>query len=188
MYEMRVSRDLLLVAALFASSTLAERASAETVYFLMSEITQPCSTCDSYVLPISDPAAIDHARDLVANGLAAGSAIALANVEAGGDGINRNVLAAGEPLWSWHVTSLVDFADLAIELCDGTPSMVEADPAGFLANTNGIICFWGYTVTAELPGPHPLPLGPFVVPLATLAMVLAGLAFARRSKHASSGA
>ena len=83
MYEMRVSRDLLLVAALFASSTLAERASAETVYFLMSEITQPCSTCDSYVLPISDPAAIDHARDLVANGLAAGSAIALARSAVG---------------------------------------------------------------------------------------------------------
>lgn len=175
----------LLMTVLLVTTAFAERTAAETLYFLVSEISQPCSACDSYVLPLSDPAAIAHARDLVANGPGAGRTIALANAAAGGDGINRDLLAAGEPPWSWHVTSFVDFADITIELCDGTPSLVEADPAGFLANTGGVICFWGYTVSAEIPGPgHPAPMGRFVAPLATLAIILAGLGFARQHQRA----
>ncbi len=180
---MNMKHCFLLTAALLASSALAEQAPAEPLYFLVSEINQPCSVCDSYVLPISDPSAIDHARDLVANGPGVGGTIALANVVVGGDGFNRNVLAEGEPLWSWHVTSLVAFADVTIELCDGTPSMVGADPVGFLANTNGVICFWGYTVTAEIPGPRLIPMGRGVAPLVAVAIPLAALALARRKKR-----
>jgi len=132
--------------------------SAETAYFVVSELARPCNVCDSYILPLSDPAAIAHARDLVSLGPEAGSTIALANVVAGGDEINRDVLANGEPLWSWHITSFIGFGDFAIELCDGTPGMVEADPTAFLANTNGVICFWSYAVTEELPG-RPIPMG-----------------------------
>ncbi len=180
---MDMKPGLLLTVALFVSSALAEQAPAEPLYFLVSEINQPCSVCDSYVLPISDPSAIEHARDLVANGPGIGGTIALANAAVGGDGFNRNVLAEGEPLWSWHVTSLVAFADFTIELCDGTPSMVGADPVGFLANTNGVICFWGYTVTAEIPGPRLIPMGRVVAPLAAVAMTLSALALARREKR-----
>ena len=98
---------------------------------------------------------------------------------------DRDLLTASEPPWSWHVTSFVDFADITIELCDGTPSLVEADPVGFLANTGGVICFWGYTVSAEIPGPgQPAPMGRFVAPLATLAIILAGLGFARQHQRA----
>ena len=180
---MNMKHCFLLTAALLASSALAGQALAEPLYFLVSEINQPCSACDSYVLPLSDPSAIEHARDLVANGPGIGGTIALANAAVGGDGFNRNVLAEGEPLWSWHVTSLVAFADFTIELCDGTPSMVGADPVGFLANTNGVICFWGYTVTAEIPGPRLIPMGRVVAPLAAVAMTLSALALARREKR-----
>ena len=180
---MNMKHSLLLPVALFVSGTLAGQASGETVYFLVSEIDPQCSACDSYVLPVSDPAAIDHARDLVANGPGAGGTIALANATVGGDGINRNVFEEGEPPWSWHVTSLVGFADVTIELCDGTPSIVEANPVAFLANTNGVICFWRYTVTAEIPGPRLVPMGRVVASLLAVAMPLAALAFARRKKR-----
>jgi hypothetical protein len=169
-----------LLAAVFMISG---RASAETAYFVVSEIASECSACDSYVLPLSDPAAIVHARNLVALGPAAGSTIALANVVEGGDGINRNVLAPGEPPWSWHVASFLDFGDFAIELCDGTPSMVEADPAGFLANTNGVICFWGYTVSAEIPV-REVPMGREVGVLASLLVALAAWRLLSRARRA----
>ena len=184
---MNMKQSLFVIAVLFVSSALAEQAPAETVYFLVSEINQPCSTCDSYVLPVSEPSAIDHARDLVANGPGIGGTIALANAAVGGDGFNRNLLAQGEPLWSWHITSLTTFADFTIELCDGSPTLVEADPPGFLANTSGVICFWGYPVTAELPGPRLIPMGRVVAPLAAVAMSLSALALARREKRTGAG-
>ena len=178
---MNSAQSLRLAAALLLSAALTNEASAETVYFQVAEIHSPCSACDSYVLPISDPSAIEHARDLVSRGSVAGSALIMANAVVGGDGINRDMLAPGTPPWSWHVTSLVDFADLAIELCDGNPTLVEADPTGFLANTGGAICFWGYTVTAELPAPRAPPLGSIIPPAATLMMLLTGIFALRKT-------
>ena len=65
----------------------------------------------------------------------------------------------------------------------GSPTLVEADPTGFLANTSGVICFWGYTVTAEIPGPRLIPMGQVVAPLAAVVMTLSALALARRKKR-----
>jgi len=105
------------------------------------------------VLTLTAQADIDHARDLIARGAAAGATIAVARIAAGPDGRNRNVRAPGEPLWSWHVTSFEGFADAAIELCDGWPGYVEQEVGRWIANTNGTICFWSYTVVEELPEP-----------------------------------
>ncbi|MCH2184516.1 hypothetical protein MK280_01450 [Myxococcota bacterium] len=55
----------------------------------------------------------------------------------GSDGLNRDMLAAGEPLWTWHVSRFDGFAQIAIELCDGWPGFVEDDPSAFIANTGG---------------------------------------------------
>ncbi len=42
--------------------------------------------------------------------------------------------------WSWHQDpATIEFADLTIELCDGTPQMVEDDCAGF---GGGQFCPW----------------------------------------------
>jgi len=52
--------------------------------------------------------------------------------------------------WSWHLDpTQVQTADAAIELCDGRPSMVEAD-LDYWINTVGTFCPWGATVTARL--------------------------------------
>lgn len=52
--------------------------------------------------------------------------------------------------WSWRLDPAeVQPADAAIELCDGRPSMVEAD-LDYWIDTVGTFCPWGATVTARL--------------------------------------
>jgi hypothetical protein len=141
---------------------------------VVAERDKPAVHGDSFVLPLEDPADIAHARDLIARGPeAAGAPIVGAEIVAGSDGINRNVLAPGQPLWNWHVSKFEGFGDFSIELVDGWPTFIEQDVAGWIANTRrdhedpsapGHIGFWGYTVVAELdaaavPLPAALPAG-----------------------------
>lgn len=51
--------------------------------------------------------------------------------------------------WHWHLEDAA-LTELAIELCDGTPSMVEADLSYWLG-TVGQFCPWAGYVAAELP-------------------------------------
>lgn len=132
-------------------------AHAAPIHFVVSEIDPVGGHGDSYVLPLEAAADIAHARELIANGTAAGSSIVVAHIVAGADGINRDVLAPGEPLWSWHVDRFDGFADITAEILDGWPGFVEQDVAGWIGNTGGYIGFWNYTVTAELPAAVPVP-------------------------------
>jgi hypothetical protein len=139
-----------LVAVLLGSATATAAAPVE---FLVAEPPGYEVHGDSYVLVLSEQADIDHARDLVAKGRAAGATIAVVKIGAGADGRNRDVRAPGEPLWSWHQTAFAGFGDAAIELCDGWPGYVEQDVKRWIENTDGTICFWSYTVVEELPEP-----------------------------------
>ena len=51
--------------------------------------------------------------------------------------------------WHWHYTANVALAELAIELCDATPSMVEAD-LDYWLNTVQSFCPWSSYVYAEV--------------------------------------
>ena len=164
-------KRLLALALLFLCSGLAH---AAPVYFVVSELDPSGPHGDSYILPLEAAADIAHARDLIANGAAAGATIVVAQIAPGSDGINRDVLAPGEPLWSWHVTAFSGFADYTIEILDGWPSYVEQDVAGWIANTNGTIGFWNYTVTAELPAAVPLPGALLMLVSGTFALVAFG--------------
>jgi hypothetical protein len=139
-------------------------AQAQTVYFLVAERPGDEIHGDSYVLPLEDEHAIEHARDLITLGPeAVGDPIVVAAIEAGSDGINRDYLAPGYPEWSWHVTEFDSFAGGTIEILDGYPTLVESDVAWWIENTNlpgepevGYIGFWRYTVIAEItPIPEP---------------------------------
>ena len=134
----------------FAAALCAPRVvAAETVWFVVAEI-QP-NRGESFLLPLSAPEDIAQARSLIAQGPGGSvGSIAILDIAAGADGLNRDVRRAGAPLWSWHVTAFHGFADFAIELCDGWPGFIEQDVAGFIANTSGQVCFWGYTVVEEL--------------------------------------
>lgn len=67
-------------------------------------------------------------------------------IAAGSGGVNLN--------WNWHFNDL-SFTDTAIELCDGTPAMVEADLPYWL-NTVKNFCPWRGYVYAEVTGTYPL--------------------------------
>ena len=175
-------------------------APAGPVYFLVSEFPDQKEHGDSFVLPLEDDQDIAHARDLVARGRAAGRTLVSADIVAGADDVNRNILAPGKPAWSWHVSRFDQFADLSIELTDGWPGYIESDVQGWINNTGGgsidedgdgvpdrnatvgAVAFWNYTVTAELTGPPadlnilPRTVIPLPAPLAAGGAMLAMLA------------
>jgi hypothetical protein len=174
------------VGVLFALICPAGVARAGTVLFVVAEKPGTETHHDSFVLPLSDPADVAHARDLIARGPdAAGSSIVFAEIAAGADGVNRNVVVPGRPLWDWHVTRFEGFGDLGIELTDGNPTLVQADVAGWVDNTNGVggsdrghIGFWNYTVLAELG--DATPSVPLPAALSTAAIGLCAVYAARR--------
>jgi hypothetical protein len=150
----------LLIAALFPAW-----GAAGTVYFLVAETPGAEVHNDSYVLPLSDPAQIAHARALI-DGTATDGKIVTARIAEGANGINRDYRAVGTPEWSWHVTEFLGFADNTIEVLDGWPSDVERDVPAWMANTNSQVGFWSYTVVEELPAvPEPASAGLAVVAL-----------------------
>ncbi len=124
-------------------------ASGETVYFLVAEANSPVHG-DSYVLPLTEPNDIAHARDLVKLGPSAGEPIVVAQIECSRDCINRDYYAYGKPPFSWHVSDFNNFADSTIEVLDGWPGLVESNCTGWVADTGGYIGFWTYTVVDEL--------------------------------------
>lgn len=50
--------------------------------------------------------------------------------------------------WDWHYTEFV-LTEMSIELCDGTPSMVDAD-IDYWVDTVGNYCPWGGYAWAEV--------------------------------------
>jgi hypothetical protein len=192
-----------LIVVMSAFATWSSRAVASPVYFLVSEFPDQREHGDSFVLPLEDTDDISHARDLVTRGRAAGRTQVTADIVAGSDQINRNILVDGKPAWSWHISRFDGFHDVGIELTDGWPSFIEQDVQGWINNTGGgtvdndgdgqpdgnatigRIAFWSYTVTAELTGPPtdlsiiprtaiPLP-GALTAGAGMLALALAGV-------------
>jgi hypothetical protein len=144
---MTLFRTAVATAALAAA--MAVSATPAPVWFVVAETTPEHG--DSFLLPLTDPGHIADARALIADGPGDGiGSIVAATIAPGGDGFNRDLQREGEPLWSWHVSGFQGFPDVAIELCDGWPGFIEQDVEAFIANTSGQVCFWGYTVVAEL--------------------------------------
>jgi hypothetical protein len=180
------SKLVLCALAIFAASATR----ADLVYFQVAELPGHEIHRDSFLLPLSNAADIAHARELIQAGPEqAGETIVFADIAAGADGINRDLLAADQHLWSWHVTQFTGFGDFGIELLDGWPSFVEQDVTGWIKNTNGKIGFWNYTVVSELPAPpeprpEPIPLKmPLLAGFSMLAAVVGLAAIQKRSRR-----
>jgi len=146
-------RSILILLLAFLTSSVR----AETVYFLVAEFADPPFHNDSYVVALTDPNDIAHARNLIEYGPGIeGGHIVGASVDSWdpNDGINKNrdYLQPGMPAWSWYAI-FGGFGELSVEECDGMPSAVEEE--GIEAWQQGI-CFWSYTVVAEL-GSDPEP-------------------------------
>jgi len=148
-----------LVALLLLVDCLNSPVCAETVYFLVAEVSDQPHYNDSYVLPLTDPCDIAYARKLVEFGAYTSPETSAGIVNAPIDrwdpnnGINKNrdYLQPGIPAWSWYVTGFYDFAELTMEVCDGWPTGVEDSLEGWVGEEGvGQVCFWAYTVVAEL--------------------------------------
>src|SRR3712207_3686183 len=127
-----MSRSLLLslvcLVVLLASSGLR----AETVYFLVSDFPGEAEHGDSFVLPLDNPDDLAHARDLVLRVRYAVRELVDADIVAGADNINRDILALGRPAWSWHISKFNQFADTSIGLVDFTPTLIDEDVQGYI--------------------------------------------------------
>ncbi len=155
----RVICCLLLVAVPWLN---AQAQSADIVWFKVAR-TQPVEgRNETFLAPISDPTLIEQARVLISEGANNGQvgSIMTAVISPGADGINRDLDAAGAPLWNWHVVNVEGFGDFAIEVCDGWPGFVEEDPKAFVINTANRICFWSFTVVEELTAAPPYGIHP----------------------------
>ena len=174
-------RDFLLYAigGCLLATVLASPLVALEIQFGLSELpgdVDPHGDSLVVVIPETETELISHARalvDWVKSGAdpmqSPGSTILVTEIALGSDGINRNYLAEGEPLWSWHAVGTPSFADFTIEILDGWPTFVEQDVDAWIANTNGQIGFWGYTVTEEI--------GPLVPEPASIGLVSSALLF-----------
>jgi hypothetical protein len=131
----------------------------ETDYFLVGYWLNGRLVGSSYVLPLSRPEDIAHARYLVSLGPAVWDGpestrpLVVAKIAYKKDGINRDYMSPTFREWSWHVVEFLAFADVTVEVLDGSPWLVEqGDFAG-----GETIGFWSFTVVREL-GPVPLYL------------------------------
>lgn len=121
----------------------------DAVFFLVGEPVTFHN--DSYILPLTDPEDIAHARELVGDPVNTDMKIAVCAIAPGTSfPPNRDLLDSGQE-WSWHVTAFNGFADFTIEVLDGWPTFVESDVDAWIANTNSAIGFWSYTVLEEIP-------------------------------------
>ena len=141
--------SFILFLAIFCGFSSSAPEQSSTSYFLVAIPSMyPLGLSDSYILPLSDPLDVQYARNLIAAG---GFKIISAVITVGTDGINRDMLASDSTEWSWHVTEFLGFADAAPEICDGNPTFTEGEAQIANDGEQWQICYWTYTVVAELP-------------------------------------
>lgn len=112
------------------------------------------SRTQSYIVRLTDPAHVQAARDQIKYPTGLRARILVGQVSAGSNRDNQNLLGPFKHMWSWHVSKVFRFAELASQSCDGTPQFIEDIlPAWVGGGFNGgstVICFWGYQVIEEL--------------------------------------
>ncbi|MEU6508717.1 calmodulin-binding protein [Streptomyces sp. NPDC046942] len=132
--------------ALTAAQTTAHAAPAkaadERAYFVMEDITR-----EQFVIELTDPAKIEHARELV-NGETTDRPHVVGRI------VKRT--APYNPRWSYHYNpDTVDFFDVAIEVCDSTIPYTEdhLDEAGGAFLPGLVWCPWTSRLVREVPRP-----------------------------------
>ncbi len=144
---------ILMITAAMALLLLSEAQADRPRYFVVGEPNRTPDdpqTMQSYVVPIADQEQIEFARSIIGDETPP-IMIVVAAIAPWSSPINRNYLLENAPAWSWSVISLVTFAEGVLTILDGRPSFVEANPDGWIKNTQGLIGFVGYTIIGELP-------------------------------------
>lgn len=122
------------------AGSMTQRAVAETAYFEMTDVTQA-----RFVVQLTDPAKIKHARDLI-SGATTDKPHVIGRISPRPAPFN--------PRWSYHYRpETVDFFDVAIEVCDATIPYVEdhLDEAGGAFLPGYVWCPWSSRLVREVP-------------------------------------
>ncbi|MEU6724770.1 calmodulin-binding protein [Nonomuraea wenchangensis] len=136
---------ILAVLAALATLSVATPAPAQAAvpaYFVMTDITR-----ENFVVQLTDPAKIQHARDLI-SGTTTDKPHVLGRI------IKRSALY--NPRWSYQLNpDTISFFDVAIEVCDATIPYVEdhLDEAGGAFLPGLVWCPWTSRLVREIPTP-----------------------------------
>lgn len=120
----------------------AHRTKAPVAYFEMTDITR-----ETFVIALTDPAKIRHARDLV-SGASSDRPHVIGRI--------TKRTAPYNPRWSYHLNpDTIDFFDVAIEVCDATTPYLEdhLDEAGGAFLPALVWCPWSSRLVREIPAP-----------------------------------
>jgi len=107
------------------------------------------SGSQSYVVALDDPTLISQARKQIQEPKAFLPRILLGKVGFGNGNFNRDFSSSSKALWSWHLTEVFRFAELASQECDGSPQMLEENLLSWTQGSS-VICFWSYRIVEEL--------------------------------------
>jgi hypothetical protein len=111
-------------------------AACSTGNFGLALVTFETPDGSRFVVQVDDPATVDRLRNALALDGRAG--IPNGRLEPGDGGFNSG--------HEWHMVE-VELVDIAIEVCDGTASMVD-DDLDYWLNTVGRYCPWDARVVA----------------------------------------
>jgi hypothetical protein len=126
------------------SSTLSPGPSKDR-YFLMSNFEKT----QSFVIGVSDPRLLSKINEQLAYPHRFMGRILIGQIDFGSGGINRDFFSQNASPWSWRVSKVLGFAELASQTCDGSPEFLEELLGPWRSNQLSI-CFWDYQVTREL--------------------------------------
>lgn len=135
---------------------------SETTYFLSGTHFNGLAG-ETYVVPLKDPEHIAHARKLI-EGFEGGeletASILVADIKLGHANVNVDYSKNPVVGHRWHVANVVGFGEVATEIGDGAPWLINEAIDGRNSNSwidfesgLGRISFWGFTIIAELPFP-----------------------------------
>lgn len=151
---MKVAMIFILSAGMFVAGPVLH---ADTVYFLCFERPDQKNDLTSFVLPLTRPEDIEHARRIASgefDGTCCHMPIPVVRIARGRDGINRNLLAVGAPQWSWHVAEFLNWTDGVGGISAGSPIRVEQQMDFFLKNRRpkdlGVVAFLDHQPRLEL--------------------------------------
>lgn len=133
----------------------------EKTYFLLSNPSRQ----QSFVVGMTDTELIKQARYQIENPSEKQGPwlprILVAEIDYTSNQENRDLIRPGAPLWSWHISTVFNFAHLGHQDCDGSPEMIEELLMPWNQGKK-TICFWSYEVIAEIkastlsqPSKHP---------------------------------
>lgn len=118
---------------------------APSRYFLVSN----SFGTQSFVVEISNPELIEAATAQVQYPWLFLPRILIAKVQPGHSEMNRDFFDRRKTPWSWHVSRVIAFVELASQDCDGSPEMLEEILKPWIDADNNI-CFWNYKIKKEV--------------------------------------